>query len=127
MKPVPRSSQHAPAAWSGERVLVEKGLARRCAMESLVKLLGGGGFLIFGLVAFVFTSGATATLVFLILFEAGGLLSLFGLQVRLMQPVLIGSLFLFFVALTIRHAYKTRWGTESSANIDFGGSFSTVF
>ncbi|MDB6068647.1 MAG: DnaJ domain [Pedosphaera sp.] len=122
----PPYSQRAATAWSGERMLVEKWLARRCAVESLAHLAGGVVFLIIGLVAFVITSCATAALVSFILIEGNALLSVFGLGLSLFRPVMFAILFLFFLALSIMHAYKTRWGTDSAMNLDVGTAFSTA-
>jgi hypothetical protein len=122
----PRHSQRVPAQWTGASALIAKWLNRRCAVESVVHLAGGAVFLVAGLVALVLTSCVLAALVVVLLVEGGAVLSLLGLRVFLLRPVLFAILFLFFMGLSILHAYKTRWGTEAAAQLDFGTAFAST-
>jgi hypothetical protein len=110
-----------PAEWTGARALLEKWLARRCAVESVLNLAGGAFFLLIGLIALIFTSCVTAAIVFFVLIEATALLSAFGISISLLRPVLFALLFVFFLILTIIHAYRTRWGTAGAEELDVGG------
>ncbi len=121
-----RHSQRTPAEWSGARALLEKWLARKCAVESLAQLTGGAVLLIFGLLALAFTSFVTAALVFIILVEANVLLAFFGLGVSLLRPLLFAILFVLFSGLSVLHAYRTRWGPDSVAKADLSMAFSTL-
>jgi len=126
MQTEPRYSRRVPAEWSGGTALIARWLTRRCVVESVVHLGGSAVFLVIGLVALAFTSCVLAVLVLAILTEANALLSLVGLSLSLMRPVLFAILFLLFLGLSILHAYKTRWESESAAKIDFGTAFSTT-
>ena len=126
MQSVPRQSQHTPAEWNGAPRLMEKWLARCCATELTDKPRGGIAFLLFGLVALVFTSFAAAGIILLIIVEVSGPLSLFGVSVFSAKPMVFLSLFLIFFGLSVAHAYKTRWGTESAANLNLGNAFSSL-
>ena len=125
MPSVTRNSSRTPGAWSGAPGLIEKWLARRCAVEATVNFAGGAVFLIFGLIALVFTSCLTAGIVLFVLLGANGLLAGVGLSVSLFQPSLFGILFVFFLALTVLHAYRTRWGSDSAAKIDLETAFAS--
>lgn len=122
----PPHFQRATVEWSGERALIEKWLARHCAIESFGHLVGGVVFLIVGLVAFILTAFATAGLVFFILIQASAVMGVLGSRLSLMRPVLFASLFIFFLGLSILHAYRTRWGTDSSTRIDFSTAHSAA-
>jgi hypothetical protein len=115
----PQSSPYTPTEWTGTVGYMQKWLARRCAVDSLVNLAGSFFFLIIGLVALIVTSGATAAVVFIILIEASAILSALGAHIVLLRPLMFAILFFLFLALTIVHAYKTRAGADTPAKFDF--------
>ncbi len=125
MPSVQRNSSRTPGAWSGAPGLIEKWLARRCAVEATINFAGGAVFLVIGLVALIFTSVATAGIALFVLVGANGLLACVGFSVSLFQPGLFAILFVFFLALTVLHAYRTRWGSESAAEVDLGTAFAS--
>lgn len=118
-------SQSTPTGWTGAPALMQQWLARRCTAEGFVNLVGGAVFLVLGLVVLGFTSFINVGIVYLILLGAKLFLGALGISLSLFRPGVFAALFLFFVALTIRHAYKTRWKTESAAQVDFGTAFYT--
>jgi DnaJ-domain-containing protein 1 len=125
MQSDPRQSQRTPAEWTGAPGIMAKWLARRCAMELTANLVGGIAFLVFGLVALVFTSCLAAGIILLILVEANAPLSLIGISVFPVKSAVFIILFLIFLGLSMVHAYKTRWGTDSAANVDLGTALTT--
>jgi hypothetical protein len=69
MQSQPHDSSRAPAEWLGATLLIQKWLARRCAVDSVADLAGGILFLVFGLVALVVTSCIMAAIVLFIVIE----------------------------------------------------------
>lgn len=127
MQPDNIRSNHELAAWSGAHLFIGKWLSRRCMTESLLNLASGIVFFLFGLVALAFTSCLLAGIVGLIMLEGNALLSVFGVQFKMWRPVQFAILFLLFLALSVVHAYRTRWNSESAAKVDLNEGFSTVF
>ncbi len=126
MQSAPRQSQQAPTEWTGAPRVMEKWLARCCATELTTNLVGGIALLVLGLVALAFTSCIAAGIILLIIVEVSGPMSLFGASVFSVKPLVFISLFLVFLSLSVVHAYKTRWGTESAANLNLGTAFSSL-
>lgn len=101
-------------------------LARHSRMELTANFVGGVLFLIIGLAALVFTSFVAAGLILFILIYANAPLSLIGLSVFPVRPVVFISLFLLFLGLSIIYAYKTRWKTDCGTSVDLGTAFSSL-
>jgi hypothetical protein len=119
-------SQHGLAEWTGAHAAVEKWLGRSAVRDSMMQYVGGGIMSLFGLVAMVVTC---MTIAFLSVFLLGFVTAFFdilGVNVKVFRPVLFGLLFLLFMTLSVLHAYKTRWGTESAAKVDLGAAFSSI-
>ncbi len=104
---------------------MQKWLARHCAIESVINFAGGAALLIFGLVALAFTSCLAAEIILLVLVAADGPLSLIGLHVSPVKLAVFASLFLLLLGLSVAHAYKTRWGTDSAANVNLRTAWSS--
>src|SRR5579883_903541 len=126
MQNTSRSSQNVPAEWTGAPRLIQKWLARRCAVESTMNLAGGATFLVFGLILLAFTSFVTAGLVVITGFWINLVLERFGLAFSVFNPVWFSILFLTFLFLSILHAYRTRWGAENTARVELGNGISTL-
>jgi DnaJ-domain-containing protein 1 len=126
MQTEPDHSQRSPAEWSGARLLVEKWLARRCGSESVMNFVGGVVFLVFGLAALVVTSSLMSAAVLFLLVGVNAIFIFCGFGVSLLRPVLFGILCTFFLLLSVVHAYKTRWDSDSAAKVDFETSTSTL-
>jgi DnaJ-domain-containing protein 1 len=122
----PRPSQPLPAEWTGARLVVEKWLARRCVVESLLQLVGGMWMLLAGLVALALTSGVAAFLIFFLVLEINGLFAAAGVGISLMRPVLFAGLFILFMALSVIYAWRTRRETSAAARVIFDSSFSSL-
>src|ERR1700757_4771951 len=101
MQNTSRSSERAPAAWTGAPRLMKKWLGRQCAMESMMNLASGLTLLILGVVALAFTSLLTAGVVVFLVFEINALLASFGFPFTLFRPALFVVLFLFFLVLSV--------------------------
>jgi hypothetical protein len=119
-------SQRFPAEWSGARALLEKWLARRCAAESLVNAIGGALFLVVGVIALALTSCITAGVLLFLIVAVNTLLFYLGFHIWLVRPTVFAVLFIFFLMLSIVHAYKTRWDSDSTAGMDFDSAFSSL-
>jgi DnaJ-domain-containing protein 1 len=129
MQGVPRQTQCTPAEWTGAARLLQKWLARHCAVESAANLAGGLMLLVLGLLVLAVTSCLAAAVILLILLQANPLLSIIGVPTFPIKPLMFAVLFLVFLGLSTAHAYKTRWGTESAANVDlrsFLSSYATL-
>lgn len=91
----------------------------------MMNLASAVTLLILGVVALAFTSVFTAGLMVLLIFEINALLASFGFQFTLFRPALFAVLFLFFLVLSVVHAYRTRWNSDSVVLFDMGSGFST--
>jgi len=120
------SQQRAVGAWSGASALIEKWLARRCMVESTVNLLGGTIFFVIGLITLAITSCLMAGICFLLMIEGSVILSAFGIPMQLSRSGLFAVLFALFLALTVFHAWRTRWESDSAAGVDLSEAFSTL-
>jgi hypothetical protein len=114
----PSYSKNTPAEWTGAQALMQTWLGRRCTTQAFLNLIGGGFFLILGVLAMLVTSCAVAAVAFVVLIEANGLLALFGVTISLLRPVLFEFLFLIFLLLTIVHAIITRRDIDDPAMVD---------
>ena len=124
MQGASRQTDRTPAEWTGASRLLEKWLARHCNVESVANLAGGIILLLLGLAVLAVTSCLAAAVILLILFETNPILSTIGVPTFPVKPVMFAALFLVFLGLSTAHAYKTRWGTESAANVDLRNVFS---
>ena len=105
---------------------MERWLARCCAVEAFVNLVSGAIFSVVGLAVLAFTSCMMAGIVFLLLIEGNALLGAIGISISLFKPGMFAALFLLFLALTVAHALKTRWNTDSTAGVNMDEAFSTL-
>ncbi len=119
-------SQRGVAEWSGARAAIEKWLGRSCVRESMAQFIGGSLMSVLGAVAMVVTCCGIAFLSVFILIAISGFFNFFGLDVSALRPLLFCIVSGVLLALSIRHAYLTRWGTESAANVDLGAAFSSM-
>ena len=106
-------------------MVIEKWLGRRCAIDSLMQLVGAAAMFVLGLVALALTSGMTAGIIFLIVFEINGLLAAAGIRFSFIGPLLFAGLCLFFMGLSVLYAWRTRRET-SVPDVSFDSSFSSL-